>query len=131
MIGETYQEVLNEDRLIPYIGEKADFYFYPSAPRQQVNGQIISVLGEGVTQIGQYNAVVINRGEVDGIVTGNVLAIYQAGEYVRDTVNYAPVKLPDERAGLMMVFRTFEKVSYALVLEAERSMGIHDRVTNP
>ena len=131
VIGETYQEVLNADRLIPYVAEKKDYYFYPSAPKHEISGQIISVLGEGVTQIGQYHAVVINRGEVDGLLAGNIMAVYQAGEVVRDSVNIGPVQLPDERAGLMMVFRTFEKVSYGLILEAERSMGLHDRVTNP
>ena len=130
-IGEAFQEVLNEDRLIPYVGKKQDFYFYPSAPKQPVNGQIISVLGEGVTQIGQYNTVVINRGEADGLTAGNVLAIYQAGQLIRDTIRREPVQLPDERAGLLMVFRAFEKVSYALVLEAERSLDVLDRVTNP
>ncbi|MDH5445143.1 MAG: LysM peptidoglycan-binding domain-containing protein [Gammaproteobacteria bacterium] len=131
IVGETNQEVLNEDRLIPYVGEKQDFYFYPSPPSQQVNGSIISVLGDGVSQIGQYNAVVINRGEADGLVVGNVLAVFQAGELVRDRVGFQPVRLPDERAGLLMIFQTFEKVSYGLILEAERSMGVYDRVTNP
>ena len=130
VIGEATQEVLNEDRLLPYEGKKPDYYFFPSAPTKAVNGQIISVLG-GVSLIGQYSVVVINRGERDGIVAGHVLAVYQDGPVVRDTVNYAPVKLPNERAGLMMVFRVFEKVSYALVLVAERSMAVNDRVMNP
>lgn len=130
LIGEVYQEVLNEDRLLPYEDKKQDFYFFPSAPPKPVNGQIISVLG-GVTLIGQFSVVVINRGEMDGMATGHVLAVYQDGALVRDSVSRSPVKLPDERAGLMMVFRTFEKVSYALVLEAERTMSVRDRVVNP
>ena len=131
IIGDTNQEVLNGDRLIPYVGQKTDFYFYPSAPKNEIKGQIISVLGEGVTQIGQYNAVVINRGDADGMLPGNILAVYQSGQVVRDNISYSPVQLPDERAGLMMVFRTFEKVSYALILEAERTMGLYDRISNP
>ncbi len=130
MLGEATQEVLNEDRLLPYEGKKPDYYFFPSAPTKAVSGQIISVLG-GVSLIGQYSVVVINRGERDGMVAGHVLAIHQDGALVRDTVSYAPVKLPDERAGLMMVFRVFEKVSYGLVLVAERTMAVNDRVTNP
>ena len=129
-IGEANQEVLNEDRLLPHEGKKPDFHFYPSAPSNPITGQIISVL-DGVTLIGQYSVVVINRGEVDGMLAGNVLAVYQDGVYVRDPVEREPVKLPKERAGLMMVFRTFEKVSYALILEAERTMGVHDSFANP
>lgn len=129
-VGDVYQEVLNEDRLIPFDGKKQDFYYYPSAPSKPVKGQIISVLG-GVSLIGQYSVVVINRGEADGMAAGNVLAVYQDGAVVRDAVSRSPVKLPDERAGLMMVFRTFERVSYALVLDAERTMAVLDRVTNP
>lgn len=130
LISETSQEVLKEDLLMPFEDKKPDYYFFPSSPTKPVNGQIISVLG-GVSLIGQYSVVVINRGERDGMVAGHVLAVYQDGAYVRDTVKNAPVKLPDERAGLMMVFRTFEKVSYALILEAERTMAIQDRVLNP
>lgn len=130
LIGEAAQEVLNADRLLPYEGKKPDFYFFPSAPSKPVNGQIISVMG-GVSLIGQYSVVVINRGETAGMVAGHVLAVYQDGVYVRDPVERAPVKLPKERAGLMMVFRTFEKVSYALILEAERSMSINDSFSNP
>ena len=130
VISDATQEVLNEDRLLPYEGKKPDFYFFPSAPSKLVNGQIISVMG-GVSLIGQYSVVVLNRGEGDGMVAGHILIVNQDGDYVRDPIARSPVKLPDERAGMMMVFRTFEKVSYALVLEAERSMAINDRFTNP
>ena len=130
LISQATQEVLNEDRLLPYEGKKPDFYFFPSAPSKAVHGRIISVMG-GVSLIGQYSVVVLNRGERDGMVAGHVLAINQAGAYVRDPIERAPIELPEERAGIMMVFRTFEKVSYALVLEAERPMMINDSFTNP
>ena len=130
VLGKATQEVLNEDRLLPYEGKKPDFYFFPSAPSKTINGQIISVIG-GVSLIGQYSVVVLNRGEREGMVPGHVLAVYQDGTYVRDPIDRSPVKLPQERAGIMMIFRTFEKVSYALVLEAERSMSINDSFTNP
>lgn len=130
LIGKATQEVLNEDRLLPYEGKKPDFYFFPSAPSKPVDGQIISVMG-GVSLIGQYSVVVINRGEREGMVAGHVLAVNQDGAYVRDPVDRSPVKLPQERAGLMMVFRTFEKVSYALILDAERTMAVNDWITNP
>jgi hypothetical protein len=98
-----------------------------------INGQIISVF-DGVSQIGQYNVVVLNRGKRDGLVVGNVLAIYQAGKQVVDPQGKSStsrVTLPDERAGVLMVFRTYEKVSYALVMRATRAIHVNDRVTNP
>ncbi|NNF96836.1 MAG: hypothetical protein HKM94_07925, partial [Halobacteria archaeon] len=81
-----------------------------------------------------YNVVVLNRGQRDGLVPGNVLAIYQAGKKVPDPQGAAStnwVTLPDERAGILMVFRTYEKVSYALVMKATRVIHIYDRVSNP
>jgi hypothetical protein len=63
--------------------------------------------------------------------TGNVLAIYKRGALARDRFANETVRLPSERAGLMMVFRTFEKLSYALVLEADRPLAVEDEVRNP
>ena len=75
--------------------------------------------------------VVINRGEREGLQVGNVLAIYKRGGEVRDRVKGGVVKLPDEQGGLLMVFRTFEKLSLGLVLEAERPLTTKDIVKNP
>jgi hypothetical protein len=80
----------------------------PSAPRADINGQIISVFG-GVTQVGQFDVVVLNRGEREGLIPGNVLAIYKRGALARDRIANQTIRLPSERAGLLMVFRTFEK----------------------
>ncbi|MDH5178458.1 MAG: LysM peptidoglycan-binding domain-containing protein [Gammaproteobacteria bacterium] len=129
-VGETWQEVLNGDRVLPFEEIKSDFYFYPRSPRETVDGRIISVLG-GVTMIGQYAVVVINKGENAGMVPGHVLAIYQAGADVRDSVTNQPVRLPDERAGILMVFKVFNKVSFGVVLETTRTLSLNDRVTNP
>jgi len=78
--------------------------------------------------------VVLNLGIQDNIETGHVLAIYQTGETVRDTINPKmgrKVKLPDERAGTLMVIRPFERISYALVMEAKRDLRVYDAVKNP
>jgi len=75
--------------------------------------------------------VIINRGEREGLQIGNVLAIYKTGEVVRDRVKGGTVALPDERAGLLMIFRTFEKLSFGLVLEADRALAVNDKVRNP
>jgi hypothetical protein len=127
------REVLNGDLLLPSEEGELDFTFFPQPPRDAINGKIISVF-DGVSQIGQYNVVVLNRGKRDGLVPGHVLAIYQAGKKVPDPQGAAStswVTLPDERAGVLMVFRTYEKVSYALVMRATRAIHLYDRVTNP
>ena len=93
-------------------------------------GQLIDVEG-GVTQIGKYNVVMINRGDREGLQVGNVLAIYKRGDMVRDRVKGGVVQLPDERAGLLMVFRTFNKMSLGLVLQADRQLSVGDKVENP
>lgn len=131
-ISRAYQEVLNGDRLLPNEERDLDFNFFPRAPEKEINGRIISVFN-GLSQIGQYNVVVLNRGDDAGLKPGHVLAIYQKGAKVRDprSVFGSEVDLPDERAGILMVFRTYEEVSYALVMEAYRSLHVNDRVTNP
>ena len=129
-VKEARKEILNGDLLMPFEERNLEFQFFPRAPDRQVDGQIISVF-QGVSMIGQYNVVVLNRGEVDGLKPGHVLAVYQKGAHVRDTTAYENIVLPDERAGLLMVFQTFDNVSYALVMEAINTMSLLDRVTNP
>jgi hypothetical protein len=109
------------------------FTFLPRAPERQVEGKIISVLS-GVSLIGQYAVVVINRGSQAGLEPGHVLRAYQAGRTIRDTQRGAlgqKVRLPDEPAGTMMVFRTSERLSYALVMEATTPLSLLDIVRNP
>lgn len=129
-IDRARQEVLNGDHLMPAEEEALDFNFFPRPPEEEVNGHIIAV-HNGLSQIGQHNVVILSRGARDGLESGHVLAIYQDGGTARDPVNRRSVELPDERAGILMVFRTYEKVSYALVMEANRALHVKDRVTNP
>src|SRR5271168_5291064 len=101
--------------------------FIPSPPKTRTNGRIMSV-SNGVTVIGQYEVVVINRGARDGLVPGNVLAVFEAGDVIRDTANKGflstsrlasqKVRLPSERNGTFMVFKTFDSMSYGLIMEA-------------
>ena len=129
-LNRTTEEVRRGDRLLPDEERKISSNFYPSAPEDDVDGYIISVEG-GVSQIGSMDVVVLNKGTREGLDVGHVLAIYRVGEQVRDVVTNEIVKVPDTRAGLLMVFRTFEKVSYGLVLTASRPLAVMDRVTNP
>lgn len=124
------QEVRLGDRLFVSEERRINSTFVPSEPQQPVDGTIIDV-PRGVTQIGEFDVVTIDRGRLDGLAEGNVLAIYKTGETVRDRVNGDQVKIPDERAGLLMVFRTYERLSYAMVLHATRSLAVQDKVRNP
>jgi hypothetical protein len=129
-VVRTYEEVRPGDQLLPSEDRAVDSVFYPSSPDDEINAQIVAVEG-GVTQVGKFNVVIINRGEREGLQIGNVLAIYKTGEVVRDRVKGGKIALPDERAGLLMVFRTFEKLSFGLVLEADRALAVNDKVKNP
>ncbi len=129
-LNRTSEEVRRGDRLLPDEERRISSNFYPSAPGEETEGYIISVEG-GVSQIGSMNVVVINKGEREGLEVGHVLAIYRVGEQVRDSITGEIVKVPDSRAGLLMIFRTFEKVSYGLVLKATRPLAVMDKVKNP
>ncbi len=129
-LASTREEVQIGDRVLPTEERKVDSNFFPSAPESDVRGQIISVF-DGVTQVGQYDVVVLNRGQREGMEVGNVLAIYKRGALARDRIARETIRLPSERAGLLMVFRTFEKLSYGLVLSADRPLAIYDEIRNP
>ncbi len=124
------EEVRVGDNLLPSEDRSTSSVFYPSGPDSDISGTIIGVEG-GVQQVGKYNVVMINRGDREGLKVGNVLAIYKKGEVVVDRVSGGKVSLPDERAGLLMVFRTFNKMSFALVLEADRPLTVGDSLQNP
>lgn len=124
------QEARLGDRLLPGEERRISSIFMPSAPASTIDGLILDV-PRGVTQIGQMDVVTLNKGARDGLQEGNVLAVYKTGETVRDRVTGDAVKIPDERSGLLMVFRTYDKLSYGLVLQATRSLAVMDKVRNP
>ncbi|HEX5786669.1 MAG TPA: LysM domain-containing protein [Woeseiaceae bacterium] len=128
-LTDTAQEAIRGDRLLP---EQTDIplNFFPKAPSSAIDGRIMSVIG-GVTQIGQYQVVVMNRGARDGLETGDVLTVFQTGEVVEDEIQGGDVKLPDEEAGTVMVFKVYDGISYGLVMEATQAIHIHDAVRNP
>ncbi|MCZ6855579.1 MAG: LysM peptidoglycan-binding domain-containing protein [Gammaproteobacteria bacterium] len=130
LLSSTREEVRIGDRVLPTEERKVDSTFFPSSPDNETTGEIISVF-DGVTQVGTYDVVVLNLGEREGLQVGNVLAIYKRGAMARDRIANETIRLPSERAGLLMVFRTFEKLSYGLVLAAERPLSINDEVRNP
>ncbi len=128
-LTDTSQEAVIGDRLLP---EEVDIplNFFPKEPRSTIDGRIISVLG-GVTQIGQYQVVVLNRGTNHGLDVGDVLTVYQTGETIRDRFEGGKVKLPDEEAGTVMVFKVYDRIGYGLIMEATQAIHILDTVRNP
>jgi hypothetical protein len=105
--------------------------FLPHAPDKQINAKIISIYG-GVVQAGQNAVVTLNKGSRDGIESGNVLALYQKGEVLPSHSLFKPnLVLPDVRYGLLFVFRVFDKVSYALVMQTRLPVQLLDRASTP
>ncbi|MBK9572252.1 MAG: LysM peptidoglycan-binding domain-containing protein [Rhodoferax sp.] len=126
------EEMQVGDRLVPE-PERQLLSYIPRSPSGTVDGRIVSVYGNAVVNAGQNQVVAINLGSKHGIESGHVLAILKAGTRMVDKTDPAwpSIKLPDERNGLLMVFRTFEKVSYALILDIRDGVRIGDRLVAP
>jgi hypothetical protein len=135
---KTSREALAGDRMMRQEIE-IPLNFFPKPPETEIDGRIISVV-DGISLIGQYQVIVINRGARNGLAPGDVLSVLTAGETVRD--RYAKtggfsllggekVKLPDEPAGTVMIFKVYDRIAYALVMAAESEMRVHDIVRNP
>lgn len=131
-IVATKEEIRVGDRLIPEPPRELRSYV-PHAPSEPISGQIVSVYGSAVAMVGGNQIVVINRGNRDGLERGHVMAILQDGERLRDKTDSARprMKLPNERNGLLMVFRTFDSLSYALTMQVTHGVKVGDRFTNP
>jgi hypothetical protein len=132
-ILNSKQEVLIGDRLLPVNNQESEQHFSPHILQATVKGKIVAVIAD-ISQIGQHQVVALNLGIEDGMERGAVLAVYQAGRVVRDPISHLPkdkVQLPDERAGIIMVFRVFNHISYGLVMEAKRAVHVYDVVRTP
>ena len=131
-ITAAKEEIRVGDRLLPEPPRQMQTYT-PRAPDGKVEGRIVSVYGNAVVNAAQNQVVAINRGTTDGMEPGIVLAILKDGASVVDRSDDSRpmMKLPDERNGLLMVFRTFERVSYALILEITDGVRVGDRLINP
>ena len=126
------EEVRIGDRLLPEPDRVLTSYM-PRAPSKAVDARVVSIYGSGVRTAAQNQVVAINRGSKDGMESGHVLAIQKAGARIIDktVATRDPLVLPDERNGLLMVFRTFDRVSYGLILEIIEGVRVGDRLVNP
>jgi hypothetical protein len=130
-ITTSRQEIDRNDNLLPAPPVQIVNYV-PHVPPRQVSGRIIKLYG-GVGEGGKFSIVSLSRGSADGLDIGSVLAVYRTGDVVtnlRDETTET-YKLPTERYGLLFVFRVFDHVSYALVMDAPRAVMEGDTVRNP
>jgi hypothetical protein len=106
--------------------------YSPHAPQGPMDGQIVSIYGDGLTA-GQNQIVALNRGSAQGMERGHVLALLTNGDRVTDRTDPSRpvIKLPDERHGLLFVFRVFDRMSYALILSVKDPVQAGDRFTQP
>ena len=131
-ITSTRLEAGVGDRLSP-VPQQELVAYTPHAPAAPVDGRVIAIYGEGL-RAGQNQVVSINRGKRDGLERGHVLALWRAGVPAVDSTtpgSKVAMRLPDERHGLLFVFRTFERVSYALILSVQEPVSAGDRFTQP
>jgi len=125
------QEAGVGDRLAPV--PPRDYAAYvPHAPAQPLKGRIITIYGEAISA-GQNQIITLNRGARDGVERGHVMALWRDGAMAVDNTDKARplMKLPDERIGTLFVFRVFDRVSYALILQSEDPVKPGDRFSQP
>lgn len=125
------QEANIGDRLAP-MPQREFSNYAPHAPASPMAGQIVSLYGDALTA-GQNQIVALNRGARDGVERGHVLALWRDGEKVIDRTDATrpTIKLPDERHGMLFVFRVFDRMSYALILSVKDPVKPGDRFTQP
>jgi len=128
-LTNSTQEVVTGDRFLPET-VNVPLNFFPRSPSNNIEGRIIHVVG-GVSLIGQYQVVVMNRGSSNGLSAGDVLSVFQTGSVIDDRIGGGKVALPDEGAGTVMIFKTYDRISYGLVMEATEAIRVHDTVRNP
>ena len=132
-VTNSEREILRDDRVMPVDNSIFERDFFPKPPSTDVHGEIVALL-DAISQTGQYQTIAVNLGQRDGMETGHVLRIRRYGESIRDKTEEDPrfrVKLPDEEVGMAMVIRSFEKMSYALIMEATSPITLQDYVETP
>lgn len=132
-VTDSEREILRNDRVLPIDNTNFERDFFPRPPAKDISGEIVSLL-DAISQLGQYQTLAINLGVRDGVENGTLLNINRRGDVIRDLQVEDPtfrVKLPDEQIGTAMIIRAFEKMSYALVMTADRPVGTDDYVISP
>jgi hypothetical protein len=124
----TEQEISKGDRLT-VIPTLQSMPYVPRTPEKKIRGKVIAGTSTAVAEIGPLSVVILNRGGRDGLESGHVLGLYRSEGSV--ALHDRMVPLPEQQYGLVLVFRVFNKMSYGLVMTAQRPVNIEDIVTNP
>jgi len=128
-ISGNAEEIGEGDRLVPAESART-VNFAPRPPERDVSGKIVSVY-RGITQVGKNSVVALNVGKNHGLDVGHVLTVQLTGKLAKDRQANEIVKLPNEPIGQLLVFRTFDNISYGLIVEASQSISVGDSVVNP
>jgi len=130
-ITSAKQEIGRGDRLIP-ASKPAMIHYVPHKPDTAVEGRVVSVYG-GVGSAGRGSIVSLSLGNQDGLEIGHVLALERNRTITErnESDQKVSVQIPPERIGLLFVFRTFERISYALVVQSEGTVEVNDFVRTP
>ncbi len=139
LITDSKMEIRKGDRLLPVDDHPYDPYFYPHAPEAVSDNARVIAFAHALYAVGKRQVVALSVGSADGIDNGTTFSIFQPGDVVHDDVSgYAlhssmgdHVKLPDEYIGHVMVFRTFDRVSYGLVMDSIRPVKLGDKLKMP
>lgn len=132
-VVKAKEEIRAGDRLLPE-PPRQYLNFVPHAPASDITAHVVSLYGDTSVRYGtQYQVVAINKGLRDGVQPGMVLALMSKGAKVVDKTDpkRPKIQLPDEENGLAMVFRSFDRVSYALIMDIQRGVQVGDTLTNP
>ena len=132
-VTNSVREILRDDRVMPLDNTVFERDFFPRPPAAPVSGSIVALL-DAISQVGVYQTIAINLGQRDGLESGNLLRIRRTGDVIRDPHEEDPrfrVKLPDEEVGMAMIVRAFEKMSFALIMEADFPVSTQDYVESP
>ncbi len=129
-VNRSEMELRQLDRVIPAEQKRVQSVFYPMPSPRDLEGEILAVLG-GVRDGGQFNVVALNRGEREGVEPGHVFAIHRAGESIVDPITKERLTLPSERSGVLMIFKSFSKVSYGLIMQSTNVVSVGDEVREP
>ncbi len=122
--------ILKGDYLLPANEDSLQAFFQPKPVVDDINATIMDV-EKGVLNVGLFDVVLIDAGTREGVEVGSVFAVKKHGDRIIDPVKNKWLELPDELAGTLMVFKTFEKISYGLVMSAARPLSVGDKLAAP
>jgi hypothetical protein len=140
LLLSSIMEIRAGDRLMPVDDNPYDPYYYPHPPKTlPADGRVIAFAHERLNQVGPNDVVVLSVGSKDGVDNGTTFSLWQPGEQVQDDVAhdvwnryaYKPVTLPDEYVGHVMIFRTFDRVSYGVVMDGLKPVHIGAKAKMP